>query len=335
MLGYSKNHWGCSKNTQRRFSSLISPFSVLACGLLLSCACVNQVNNVVQQFNKAPQIDAFTKAVKVCLPLAYASNVAMDAVNEVVTPGVSVSRTPPDSFPCNAVIRIAVDNAHPLPVGSDTVNGSMTVIGFWSDSNTALASVFFTKTNLNDGTFTLQDVAFVPVTRDTSGTMVVFASEDVNADSSLTVNTKITDSLITVKFSEIPLTLPTDSSVAVNQKAWIAIAKRPAGAGLGGEIYTMYGASQYLGVSPSTTEMIQAVMIAVTMTPLSCRRNPWGGYAMVRDLRIQGSDNNSSVDLGTVVLTFGAACTGTVKIPIATGEYLGRIGSNVALNLDR
>jgi hypothetical protein len=335
MVGYSKNHCGRSKNTQRKFSSLISPFSILVCGLLLSCACVNQVNNVVQQFNKAPQIDAFTKAVKVCLPLAYAGNIAMDAVNGVVTSGVSVARTPPDSFPCNAIIRISVDHTHPLPVGSDTVNGAMTVVGFWSDSNTALASVFFTKTNLNDGTFTLKDVAFVPMTRDTSGTMVVFASEDVNADSSLTVNTKITDSLVTVKFSGIPLTPPTDSSLAVNQKAWIAVAKRPTGTNLGGETYTMYGASQYLGVSSSTTEMVQAVMIAVIMTPSSCRRNPWGGYAMVRDLRIQGSDNNSSINLGTVLLTFDVACTGTAKIPVATGNYLARTGSTVPLNLDR
>jgi|GEM_PF-3029330 hypothetical protein len=312
-----------------------NPFlCVLAGALLAICACVNQINNVVQQFNKAPQIDAFTKAVKVSLPLAYAANIAMNAMNKAVIPGVSVERTS-DSFPCNAVVQIAVDRAYPLPVGSDSVNGTMMVVGLWSDSNTAVASVFFTQTNVSDGSFTLKDIAFVPMTRDTSGTMVVFASEDVNADSSLVVNTKITDSLVTVKLSGIPLTLPTDSSVAVNQKAWITLVKLPAGANPGGEVYTLYGASQYLGVSPSTTEIIQAVMIGVTITPSSCRRNPRGGYAMVRDMKIQGSNGNSGIDLGTVVLTFSAACTGTANIPVATGEYLARIGSTVALNLDR
>ncbi len=321
--------------SDRKGCMILKPlYRVLPAFLLFGAACVNPVNNIIQQFNKAPQIDAFTKAVKVSLPLAYAANIAMDVMNKAVVPGVSVVRTS-DSFPCNAVVQIAVDRAYPLPVGSDSVNGTMMVLGLWSDSNTAVASVFFTQTNVSDGSFTLKDVAFVPITRDTSGTMVVFASEDVNADSSLVVNTTITDSLVTVKLSGVPLTLPTDSSVAVNQKAWITLVKRPAGASLGGEVYTLYGASQYLGVSPSTTEIIQAVMIGVTMTPSSCRRNPWGGYAMVRDMKIQGSNNNSNIDLGTVVLTFSAACNGTANIPVATGEYLARIGSTVALNLDR
>ena len=310
------------------------PLSVLASAALLSCACVNQINNVVQQFNKAPQIDAFTRAVKANLPLGYAATIAMDVMNKATVTGVTVSRTS-DSFPCNAIVTIPVNRTHPLPVGSDTVVGSMTVVGLWSDSNTAIASVFFTQTTIKDSSFTLRNIAFVPITRDTSGTMVVFASEDVNADSSLVVNTKITDSLVSVKLSGIPLTLPTDSSVAVNQKAWITLVNRPRGAPVGNETYTLYGASQYLGVASSTVEVIQAVMVAVVITPYTCRRNPGAGYAMVRDIRIQGSNNNSNVDLGTVVLTFDVPCSGTAKIPVATGEYLARIGSTVALNLDR
>jgi|WetSurMetagenome_2_1015567.scaffolds.fasta_scaffold00130_3 hypothetical protein len=312
------------------------PFAAkaLACCFLAFAACNTSIDKVVQQFDKPPDIAAFTRAVKVNLPLAYAASIAMDAMNGAPVPGVTVLRAG-DSFPCNAVISIPVNRSHPLPVGSDTVTGSMMVVGFWADSATALASVFFTHTDIKDGTFTLRDVAFVPVIHDTSGTMVVFASEDVNADSSVVITTTITDSLFRVKFLGVPDSLPTDSSLAVHQNAWITIAKRPAGASLGSETYRMYGASQYLGVASSTTEVVEAVLVGVKMTPSICRANPDSGFAMVRDIKIQDSNHSSDIDLGTTVLMFKTACTGEATILLATGEYLARTGSTIALNLDK
>lgn len=299
---------------------------------LLSLTCSNPIKNIENQFNRAPDTPAIVRAIKASTTLGYAANSAMDAMVHRAGPGVSVSRDA-DSFPCNAVVSIAVSKTHPLPVGNDST-GTMRVVGFWPDSQTALMTVFFTNTNVSDGTFILKNVAFVPVTRDTSGTMVVFASEDVNADSATVVTTKITDSMVTVKISGMPDALPADSAVAVNQKAWIIIVKEPAsGYSLGNETYDLYGASQYLGVSPSTVEVIQAVMVAVEVTPGACRKNPVSGYAMIRDMKIQGT--NSDIELGTTILSFANTCNGSAKIPLATGVYLGRTGSSVALNLDR
>lgn len=306
---------------------------LLSCLLAITC-CINPIQKVIDQFNKPPDIAAFTRAVKVNLPLAYAASIAMEVMNKSTVAGVTLARTN-DSFPCNAIVTIPVNRSNPLPVGSDTVTGSMMVAGLWADSNTAVASVFFTHTNIRDGTFELRDVAFVPITRDSSGIMVVFASEDVNADSSVVMTTTITDSLFNVKFQGIPDSLPTDSSLAVHQNAWITIAQRPAGAAIGRETYTLYGASQYLGVSSSTTEVIEAVMVGVKMTPFACRANPDSGYAMVRDIKIQDANHSSDIDLGTTVLTFKTACTGQATILLATGEYLARTGSTIALNLDR
>jgi hypothetical protein len=299
---------------------------------LLSLTCSNPIKNIVNQFNKPPDTPAIVRAIKASLTLGYAANSAMDALVNRAGPGVSVSRDA-DSFPCNAIVSIVVSKAHPLPVGGDST-GTMRVVGFWPDSQTALMTVFFTNTNVSDGTFILKNVAFVPVTRDSGSTMVVFASEDVNADSATVVTTKITDSMVTVKISGMPDALPTDSAVAVNQKAWITIVKEPAaGYSLGNETYDLYGASQYLGVSPSTIEVIQAVMVAVEVTPGVCRKNPVSGYAMIRDMKIQGT--NSDIELGTTLLSFANTCNGSAKIPLATGVYLGRTGSSVALNLDR
>jgi hypothetical protein len=315
---------------------------ILAMPLLLFFSCTNPLQKIIDQFNRTPEIDAFTKAVKVSLPLAYAANIAMDAVNGTVLPGVTVVRTPPnpDSFPCNAIVSIAVNPTHPLPVGPTTVNGAMVVAALWSDSNTAVGSVFFTNTNIKDGTFSLKDVAFVPMVRDTGGTMVVFASEDVNADSAATFSATLTlsDSAAKVKLGGIPVSLPTDSAVAVNQKAWITIARRPAGGALGSETYSLLGASQSLGVNPSKTEVIQAVMLNVKMTPSLCRLNPLAssdltGYAMIRDIKIQGA--NSDIEMGTTILTFGSACNGRGIIRLATGCYVMKTGSTVPLYLDR
>ena len=315
---------------------------ILAIPLLLFSACTNPFQKIIDMFNKSPEIDAFTKAVKVSLPLAYAASIAMDAVNGIVPSGVTIVRTPPnpDSFPCNAIVSIAVNPAHPLPVGSTSINGAMMVAALWSDSNVAVGSVFFTNTNIKDGTFSLKDVAFVPMVRDTGGTMVVFASEDVNADSAATFSATLalTDSAVKVKLGSVPVSLPTDSAVAVSQKAWITIAKRPVGGALGSESYSLLGASQPLGVNPSKTEVIQAVMLNVKMTPSLCRLNPLSssqltGYAMIRDIKIQGT--NSDIEMGTTILTFGSACNGRATISLATGRYLGRTGSTVPLYLDR
>jgi hypothetical protein len=308
---------------------------VLSIPLLLFSACTNPLQNIIDLFNKTPEIDAFTRAVKVSLPLAYAASVAMDAMNGAVIPGVTVLRTSPDSFPCTAIVTIAVNSSHPLPVGSTSVNGDMMVAALWSDSNAAVGSVFFTNTNIKDGTFTLKNVAFVPMVRDTSGTMVVFASEDVNADSAATLSATLalTDAAVKLQLDGLPTSLPTDSSVAVNQTAWITIAKRPAGGAPGSETYSLLGASQRLGVSPSTTEVVQAVMLGVKMTPSVCRLNPDSGYAMIRDIKIQGA--NSNIEMGTTILTFKSACDGRATILLATGNYLAKTGSTVPLNLDK
>jgi hypothetical protein len=304
------------------------------CCFLVFVFCNNAVQNILNQFNKPPDIAAFTRAVKVNLPLAYAANIAMEAMNKTIAPGVTVIRPPNDSFPCTAIVYIPVDRIHPLPVGKDTA-GAMMVMGLWADSTTALVTVFFTQTNISDGTFLLRDVSFVPVIHDTSGTMVVFASEDVNTgmDSSFVMNAKL-DSILTVKLQGVPTSLPSDSALAVNQKAWITLAKRPAGTEFGNETYSMYGASQYLGIQSSTTEIIQAVMVDVRMTPHLCRLNPDSGYAMIRDMKIQ-SQGGSNSELGTTVLSFKPACSGQATILLATGEYLARTGSTIALNLDR
>ncbi len=302
---------------------------------LLLITCTNPIQDAINQFTKTPEIGAFTRSVKVSLPLAYAANIAMDMVNKKPVTGVTMLRSPGDSFPCNAIVQIPVDAGHPLPVGSATVTGSMMVAGLWSDSVSAVVSVFFTNTNLSDGSFTAKNVAFIPVVRDTAqGCMIVYASEDVNMDSSIVVNTKITDSMVTVKLASIPFTLPTDSSMAVNQKAWITKVYRPAGSAVGKEVYSLFGASQYLGVSPSTTEVIQAVMLNVTVTPSLCRLNPSSGVAFIRDIKI-GSGPNSSMEMGTTVLTFKNTCDGKAFISLATGNYIGKTGSTMALNLDR
>jgi hypothetical protein len=303
---------------------------------LLSLNCSNPIKNLENKFNKAPEIAAVTRAIKACTPLAYAANCAMDAMVHRPGPGVTVTARDVDSFPCNAIVSIAVSKAHPLPVGGDST-GTIKVLGLWPDSETAVMTVFFTNTNVKDGTFILMNAAFVPVTRDTGGTMVVFASEDVNADSATIVTTHITDSMVTIKLSGMPSSLPTDSSVAVNQKAWITVVKERAGDSLGSETYDLYGASQYLGVNASTVEVIEAVMLAVRLAPATCRKNPLSGYAMIRDVKIQGSgsNSNSDIELGTTILTFNNACSGNATITLATGVYLARTGSTAALNLDR
>ena len=301
---------------------------------LLSFECSNPIKDLVEKFNKAPEIPAVTRAIKACLPLGYAANCAMDAVGNRPGAGVTMIPGTVDSFPFSAIVNIEVSKAHPLPVGGDST-GTIEVFGLWSDTGTAVMCVVFTNTNIKDGTFTLKNAAFVPVVRDTGGTMVVFASEDINADSATIVATQITDSMVTVKIKGLPSSLPTDSAVAVNQKAWITVVKEPAGSSLGSETYDLYGASQYLGVSTSTVEVIQAVMLDVQMKPGVCRKNPQSGYAMIRDVKIQGTNNNSDIEMGTTILSFGATCNGNATITLATGVYVARTGSTTGLNLDK
>jgi hypothetical protein len=300
---------------------------------LLSLDCTNPIKALNDKFNKAPEISAITRAIKANLCLGYAANCAMDAMNNRLSAGVSVVRSS-DSFPCYGIVSISVSKAHPLPAGGDST-GTIQVIGLWSDTETAVMTVFFTNTNIKDGTFTLKNAAFVPVVRDTGGTMVVFASEDINADSATVATAEITDSMVSVKISGMPSSLPTDSAVAVNQKAWITVVKEPSGYSLGGETYGLYGASQYLGVSTSTTEIVQAVMLDVRVSPFACRRNPSSGIAMIRNIRISSPGSVSGIELGTTVLTFKSACSGQASITLATGVYVARTGSTAAIDLDR
>jgi hypothetical protein len=196
-------------------------------------------------------------------------------------------------------------------------------------------SVFFTKCNVADGSFVLSNVSLFPVVRDTSGTMVIFASEDINQDSGTTASMVITDSMITFKQSLVPDSLSPDSAFSVNQKAWITIVKKQPGIVLGSEKYYLYGASQYIGVSPTSAEVVQSVMREVAFQPSLCRLNPSSGYSLIRTIKVSSNNNMSGTELGTTVLSFNATCNGMGKILLATGVYLAKTGSSMALNLDQ
>lgn len=302
--------------------------------LAFSSDCINPLQQLNNMFNKAPDIAAVTRTIKVSLPLAYAANVALDAVNKQAFSGVTMNPSLGDTFPYSGMVTIPISKAHPLPVGLDS-SGTIVVLGLWSSRNEGVMSVFFTSRNIKDGTFTLANIAFVPAQRDsiTGATTVVFAAEDINADSTTVVTTKITDSLVAVKLQGIPLTLPTDSNLAVTQKAWIVVVSPNPDPGAA--TYSLYGAGQYIGVQPSTTELVQAAMVNVVFTPDTCRHNPISGYALINDLKILNSQTNSTEQMGSTVLTFNKGCSGSATITLATGVYLARTGSSAALNLDQ
>jgi len=304
----------------------------LSLSILLTLPGCKIIDDTKDFFSKKPEVTAITEVLKTSLPLAYAANIALDAIAGNVAEHVTIIQGV-TSFPGHGHISIKISSKHPLPVGSDT-SGTIHVVGLWQADTMAIFSVFFTDLDIKAGTLTISNIAIFPVVRDTNGILVVYANEDVNKGSDTAMTVNLTDQQVQVELARLKTAPPLDSAVDLNQDAWIVtVNNKNTWNTYTDDVYSVCGAGQYAGVDPTSATIVQLVMFGVNMRytiPISL--NPYEGRAVLRTIDV--STVGKFPEIGTAVLTFHSKNDGKVDVTVGIGVYIGSTGSHLPLNLN-
>jgi len=285
---------------------------------------------------REPDVTPVRNVLKAAMPVGYAANLTMAAMQGAVMPNVTVLRSGPDTSTGCFLVNIVVDSAYPLP-GNVQAVGIITTAGIIVGSRTAIMTALFSEINVTRGSFVLHDISTFPVVSDSSiitgerELVVVYCDIDVNAGSDTLLHAGISQGQIDAELVKYQTMESFDSGVSLSENAWIIrvddnnTLSNPAD-----DRYTIFGGGQYVEVYDGKAEIVQLVMINATMSP-ACRFNPAQGYAFWQNMGV----DTAGPDIGQVFLTFHDACDGNARVTAATGVYLRSFGRDIALGLDK
>lgn len=291
-----------------------------------------RIQDVKDLLSKEPEVAAVSKVLKTAIPIAYAVNVAMVAINGDTLPQVTF-RQGFTGFPGKGVLYITVSPTYPLPVGSDN-SGGILVAGLWSSKDNAVVTVLFSDLNISQGTFQLNSINTFPVQRDGDSLLAVYADQDVNSVKDTFLVFNLTTGEIQTEYERLLAEKPSDSAVVVEQNAWIIdVGTKGTPTNLNDDVYSLSGAGQYVEASVVNSSVVQLVLIETSFSP-TIPRNPFEGRGILRDIDVSTGNTGHLPELGTAVLKFHSSNDGKVDILLATGVYIGSTGKSLPLNLD-
>jgi len=289
-----------------------------------------------EKFFRAPEITPVRNVLNVAIPLAYAANLTMSALNGVILPNVTIVRTGSDTSAGCLLMRIKVDSTFPLP-GDVRANGNILMAGISVDNKTAIMTAVFTEMNILHGSFMIRDISTFPVVSDSDiitgkkQLVVVYADIDANTGSDTLLSVGISQNQITAELTKYNNMASFDSGGNANENAWIIrVTDNNTLTDATDDNYIVSGGGQYIEESQNKNNFVQLVMINATMSA-ACKFNPASGYAYWHDFGT--NENPVKVVIGQVFLSFHNACDGQAKITVATGSYAHSFGDNIALNL--
>lgn len=283
----------------------------------------------VETFFRDPSGEPIKATIRTTVPLAYAASVAMASVRG--SPPPNALATTCSSFPCAALVTIAVDDRTlPLAFGSPG-KGQILVAGLWTSPETAILTVSFVDMLVGNSVLRVRDVSAFPVAVTPAGLHVVYASIDVNVASGPVRPQDLSAVQIDALFLRLSITPSADPAANVGLDAWVV---QVADAGTPGDFsddrYTIMGGGEYVAASTGSGSILQMGMAATVMAP-SCALNPVEGLAVLNEV---GAGASKLPVLATALIGFEPDCTGTATVLLATGNYVLAIGKSIPLQLD-
>jgi hypothetical protein len=308
--------------------------TIIPAVLFISCSAVDEIKDY---FTKEPEVAAVTEVLKIALPIGYAAQIAMAAVNGealdndiIVLSGIKDSSGP-------ALVTIPVTTQRLLPIGSKT--GTIVVSGYWSSMHDAVLSMALTDVNIATATATFDNIQAFPVFRDDTGITAIYVKEWVNMGTSSLDTSSVSSSEAAEKTTWGKNVPEIDSTMSADQDVWkITVRHKGTPGDPSDDEYGLMGVGQYAGVDDKAY-LVQLIMLGAAMKA-TCRKNPvvdnvFEGGALLNTYEIEtGKDPSSFPKIGRALFMYHNDCDGTVDLKFATGCYIGRIGQSFAVNLN-
>src|SRR6056297_3971744 len=181
--------------------------------LLFSISC--RKANEVKEWFQEPPVTPVTQTIKTVIPFGYAAEVAILTLKGFSVPDTKVSNSK------NAtIITIDAHNNYPYRFKGDNY-GEMIVAALQTGENTALISVFFTDTDIVNGSFKLLNVIAFPVIFTQEKITAVYVAMDINLGSNMDIGIDLTENEINENLEKLNNERTEIYEIAISQNAWI------------------------------------------------------------------------------------------------------------------
>ncbi len=295
------------------------PVALLGCALLAACG--------VDKFFRDPPKEPIRATLRTTVPLAYAASVAMASVNG--SPPPNALGTSCSSFPCAALVTIAV-NDQVLPLAFESSGqGQILVAGLWTSPQTAILTATFVDLAVGSSSLRVRDVSAFPVVRTPTGLLLVYAAIDVNVATGPVDPAGLSPTEIDAAFVKLKITPSSDPKVNLGMDAWVVQVDDGGTPSVSDDQYVISGGGQSVEAGSGSGSILQLGMVGARMTP-GCALNPVEGLAALQET---GASPDRLPVLATALTVFESACTGTMRVVLATGNWVLSIGSAIPLQL--
>ncbi len=296
------------------------PLALLGLALLGGCG--------VDRFFRDPPAEPIRGTLRTTVPLAYAASVAMVSVNG--SPPPNALSTTCSSFPCAALVTIAVDDRS-LPLAFETSGrGQILVAGLWTSPQTAILTATFVDLAVGGTSLRVRDVSAFPVIRTPTGLLLVYAAIDVNVATGPVDPAGLSPTEIDAAFVKLRIAPSTDPEVNLGMDAWVVqIDDGGTPSDVLDDEVVVSGGGQAVEAGSGSGSILQLGMVGARMTP-GCARNPVEGLVAMQET---GASTGRLPVLATALISFEQDCTGTARVLLATGNWLLAIGKAIPLDL--
>ena len=305
---------------------------ILILTIIITVSCRNK-DNPIDDWFQDPPVSPVTQTIKTVVPVGYAASLVVMDMKGYKAENI-VKAKQKDA----TLLYINTDTDYPYKF-KDNTYGQMIVAYIQADENTALASVFFTDMDIENGSFKLYNVIAFPIILDEYNQKItaVYASMDINFGSNSNIGLDLTQNEIDESLLKLENERTEITDVAIAQNAWIIdIYYHGTFNNQLDDEFNIYGGQQAVAVedynTESSTGVLQMAMIDVDFSP-ECIKNPTHGFAFLQDVEVASSENNDDIVFGHVFYEFHPNCDGEILVDIATGSFIFSIGKELDLGL--
>jgi len=312
---------------------------VFSCLLMISCG-GEDPRDIIDDFLQTPDTETIRATIRTAVPLAHIAAVAMEAVNGNPS-GEVTSYTTCASYPCLSLVSMELDQNN-LPFTFDT-SGSVGVTGLWTSEDSAILTVFFYDVYAGIPAFRVSEISTFPVERviDPEGGyryILVFSEIDINIDTDSEPD-ELSEEERQAEYDRLDIEPSDDAEVNIALDAWmVEVLDADTPGDYTDDSYTISGGGEYIGVVSGATSSSASVMqlgLALVQISHDCSSNPTEGFAFINEVSVSANDPGSLPVVASALMAFDSTCDGTVQVMVATGNYVGSIGSSIPMDLNQ
>ena len=300
---------------------------------LSGCEQLEQKADTVSGFFRPAPILPVLEVIQTSVPAGFCAAVAMSYQLGHSIPGAEVLNY-------NGLSLIHMENNHAYPLSLLSVPcDEIYILRLGMDEDMCMVSSFFVSVDNISGRQKIYHIGPLPVMLDNQHVRAIFARNHVFVEDELNLELKISQGDIDIAVEKLKSPKPDNVSVAVKQDAWvIEIMPGNTWTDFSDDKYMVTGGEQDVSTisdpAGNAASVLQMAIIGLMIDP-ACLRNPVSGFTVLREISVEtGKDNRlDDLVLGTILYTFEKSCTGSIKVPVATGSFILSLGQEIEFNM--